>query len=161
MPTKWIDVELKLEYDELERWEPEPLPKSLTDYVRRTGKPLYLDGPGFQDLAQTGEVGLVGTDSAQWLGVPLTTDAGVIGVIAVQSYHDPELYSFKDLELLEIISTSGPRVREVTNGARYVTPEQFKAIEKAGRAMGFLGVYAGPFVRSSYRAEEAYLRARA
>ncbi|MCA8950465.1 MAG: hypothetical protein KDE27_13250 [Planctomycetes bacterium] len=29
-----------------------------------------------------------------------------------------------DLEILEIISTSGPRVREVTNGARYVTPEQ-------------------------------------
>lgn len=31
-----------------------------------------------------------------------------------------------DLEILEIISTNGPRVREVTNGARYVTPEQLE-----------------------------------
>ena len=29
-----------------------------------------------------------------------------------------------DLEILEIISTNGPRVREVTNGAKYVTPEE-------------------------------------
>lgn len=31
-----------------------------------------------------------------------------------------------DLEILEIISTNGPRVREVTNGARYVTPDQLE-----------------------------------
>ena len=29
-----------------------------------------------------------------------------------------------DLEILEIISITGPRVREVTNGARYVTPDE-------------------------------------
>lgn len=89
------------EFDQLERYEPEPLPKSLTDYVRRTGKPLYLDEDGFRDLEGTGEVGLIGTDSKQWLGVPLTTDAGVIGVIVVQSYNDPGLYTLKDLELLD------------------------------------------------------------
>ncbi len=89
------------EFDELERYEPEPLPKSLTDYVRRTGRPLFLDEVGSRDLNQTGEVEVVGTDSKQWLGVPLTTESGVIGVITVQSYHDPELYSLKDLELLD------------------------------------------------------------
>ncbi len=89
------------EYDELERYEPEPLPQSLTDFVRRTGKPVFLDETGFRDLERTGEVGLVGTDSKQWLGVPLSTEAGVIGVIVVQSYHDRDLYSLKDLELLD------------------------------------------------------------
>jgi len=39
---------------------------------------------------------------------------------------------------------------------RYVTPEQFKALENTGREMGFLGVYAGPFVRSSYNAGRVY-----
>ncbi len=40
---------------------------------------------------------------------------------------------------------------------RYWTPDEFAALEEIGRARG-LEVFAGPFVRSSYRAEEAYLR---
>jgi lipoic acid synthetase len=35
---------------------------------------------------------------------------------------------------------------------RYVTPDAFAALAARGRALGFLGVYAGPFVRSSYNA---------
>jgi len=36
----------------------------------------------------------------------------------------------------------------------YVRPEQFQAYETAARAMGFTHVVSGPFVRSSYHAEE-------
>ena len=36
----------------------------------------------------------------------------------------------------------------------YVTPEQFDDYRKQGLAMGFTEVSSGPFVRSSYRAEE-------
>jgi signal transduction histidine kinase/ActR/RegA family two-component response regulator len=89
------------EYDDLERYEPEPLPKSLTDYVRRTGTSLFGEPDVFSALEESGEVGLVGTDTKQWIGVPLTADRGVIGVVVVQSYHDPDLYSAKDLDLLE------------------------------------------------------------
>jgi len=39
---------------------------------------------------------------------------------------------------------------------RYVTPEQFEALAARGRELGFLGVYAGPFVRSSYNADNVY-----
>ena len=38
--------------------------------------------------------------------------------------------------------------------AEYVTPEQFEAYERMARQMGFRFAVAGPFVRSSYRAEE-------
>lgn len=41
--------------------------------------------------------------------------------------------------------------------ARYWSPEEFEDLENAGTALG-LEVFAGPFVRSSYRAEEAFLR---
>jgi lipoic acid synthetase len=41
--------------------------------------------------------------------------------------------------------------------ARYWTPEEFAELEEAGAALG-LEVFAGPFVRSSYRAEEAFLK---
>lgn len=38
----------------------------------------------------------------------------------------------------------------------YVTPERFIELERAGRAMGFLYVAAGPLVRSSYKAGEFF-----
>jgi len=44
--------------------------------------------------------------------------------------------------------------------ARYVTPEQFERYERWGRAIGFEFVASGPLVRSSYRAAEAFVRAR-
>jgi lipoic acid synthetase len=43
---------------------------------------------------------------------------------------------------------------------RYWTPDEFAAVEAFGRALG-LEVVAGPFVRSSYHAEEAFLRVNA
>ncbi|HEV8266722.1 MAG TPA: lipoyl synthase [Thermoanaerobaculia bacterium] len=36
----------------------------------------------------------------------------------------------------------------------YATPERFESLRVAGEAMGFSAVFAGPFVRSSYRADE-------
>ncbi len=37
----------------------------------------------------------------------------------------------------------------------YATPGRFESLRTAGEALGFSYVFAGPFVRSSYRAEEA------
>jgi lipoic acid synthetase len=42
---------------------------------------------------------------------------------------------------------------------RWVTPAQFRRYRQAGEAMGFGSVFAGPLVRSSYRAEEQRLAA--
>ncbi len=52
-----------------------------------------------------------------------------------------------------------PTGREV-EVTRYWSPEEFAAVESFGRALG-LEVVAGPFVRSSYHAEEALLRVNA
>ena len=49
----------------------------------------------------------------------------------------------------------GPSDRELPV-ERYVTPEEFAALAAKGGEMGFLGVYAGPFVRSSYNADSVY-----
>jgi lipoic acid synthetase len=40
---------------------------------------------------------------------------------------------------------------------RYWKPEEFEDLEGVGTELG-LEIFAGPFVRSSYRAEEAFLR---
>ena len=44
---------------------------------------------------------------------------------------------------------------------RWVRPEEFVEHARAGDAMGFAGVMAGPLVRSSYRAGRLYEQARA
>jgi lipoic acid synthetase len=45
--------------------------------------------------------------------------------------------------------------RENLPVVEYVRPEVFETLREKGEAMGFRHVFAGPFVRSSYRAEEA------
>ena len=42
----------------------------------------------------------------------------------------------------------------------YIHSEQFKRYETLGMAMGFKDVFSGPFVRSSYNAEERYLETK-
>jgi len=83
---------------------PQALKKSLTDYVRRTGKPILIDEAKHQELEGAGEVELIGRPSPLWLGVPLRTSQKVIGVVVVQSYGDATLYSAKDLELLSFVA---------------------------------------------------------
>ena len=81
------------------------LEKSITSYVFRTGEPLLLTKQSFAELAEQGEVELVGTDSASWLGVPLKTSGATIGVIAVQDYENSGRYSERDQEFLISIAS--------------------------------------------------------
>jgi PAS domain S-box-containing protein len=92
------------QYDKLEDFGPQPLPGSLTDYVRRTGAPQLIDEETSRELEQSGEAKMVGVPSLIWLGVPLKTNKGVIGVFVVQSYTDSTCYSARDVELLTLIA---------------------------------------------------------
>jgi lipoyl synthase len=48
-----------------------------------------------------------------------------------------------------------PSVRNI-KVAKYYTPEEFDKLAEQGETMGFSHVFAGPFVRSSYMAEEVF-----
>jgi lipoic acid synthetase len=50
--------------------------------------------------------------------------------------------------------------RESLPVAEYVPPSEFERYREIGEGLGFRHVFSGPFVRSSYRAEEALLAAR-
>lgn len=84
---------------------PQKAGRGLTEYVLRTGKPLLASPEVFHRLVQQGEVELVGTDSVDWLGVPLKSEERVIGAIVAQSYTEGVRYSQDDLDLLEFVST--------------------------------------------------------
>lgn len=83
---------------------PVNLDNSLTDYVRRTEKPLFCDDEKGEELIQSDDVKMIGKPSPIWLGVPLKTPQGVIGVAVVQSYDDPYCYSKDDLDIMVMAS---------------------------------------------------------
>lgn len=77
---------------------------TLTDYVRRTGKSLCVNQSEFDALVASGEVDDVGVPSAIWMGVPLTTARGVIGVAAMQNYQDASVYSHGEPRLFATLA---------------------------------------------------------
>ncbi|MDD3626122.1 MAG: PAS domain S-box protein [bacterium] len=75
---------------------------SLTDYVRRKGIPvLWKKGVVLPDFTDTK---IVGSQAKCWLGVPLRTSKGIIGVIVVQSYISEKAYDEDHLDLLSFVS---------------------------------------------------------
>jgi response regulator RpfG family c-di-GMP phosphodiesterase len=79
--------------------------RGLTEYVLRTGKALLASPEVFAQLVDLGEVELVGTNSIDWLGVPLKARGRVIGVMVTQSYTEGVRFSSEDKDLLEFVST--------------------------------------------------------
>jgi len=97
-------ISLPFEVDEKDKYKSFPAGKSLTKYVIQLEKPLFAPRKLQDELTEQGEIDIVGTPSEIWLGAPLKVENSVIGVIAVQSYDDPNLYTEKDLEMLTFIS---------------------------------------------------------
>jgi len=91
--------------DEIDKPDsPRKLGKGLTEYVLRTGQSLLCTPVVDEDLQKRGEIEVIGVPSKIWLGVPLTVDDQVIGVLAVQDYTDVNRYGEEHLHLLEFIS---------------------------------------------------------
>jgi diguanylate cyclase (GGDEF)-like protein len=74
---------------------------SMTCYVIETAKPLLATPETVAELEENNTIKRIGSDSTDWLGVPLLNDGVVIGVMAVQSYSDKIRYQADDLELME------------------------------------------------------------
>ena len=83
---------------------PQRLGKGLTAFVLRSGRPMLLTPELIQELIAKGEIELVGTLPAAWLGAPLRTSTDIIGVLVVQHYENKDAYSQQDLELLAAVA---------------------------------------------------------
>jgi PAS domain S-box-containing protein len=90
--------------DEKEKLTSFPVGKTLTSYVLKTQSPLLATERKMKELEDLGEVESIGPNSKIWLGVPLKVEEGIIGVLAIQSYHDSEAYNASDLRMLEFVS---------------------------------------------------------
>lgn len=83
---------------------PVPAGKGLTNYVIQTNKSHLLCAEDIRVLEEKNHLEVRGTMPLIWLGVPLSLQKGVIGIIAVQSYTDAQAYTEKDKQLLEFVS---------------------------------------------------------
>jgi PAS domain S-box-containing protein len=87
--------------DQHDSWpEPEAMPNSCTAYVFRHGAPALITPSVFRHLQEQGEVALLGRPSPSWMGVPLRSPTGMIGVLVVQQYGNEGTYDEGDLQFL-------------------------------------------------------------
>jgi diguanylate cyclase (GGDEF)-like protein/PAS domain S-box-containing protein len=83
---------------------PVKIGRSFSAYVFRTGKPLLCNRELTREMTARGDLETVGTPSAIWLGVPLKTPDGPIGVLVVQDYDNPDTYTEHDVDFLTSVA---------------------------------------------------------
>jgi PAS domain S-box-containing protein len=84
---------------------PLALLKSCTAYVFRTGKTVLINPEIFKQLEKQNEVKLIGVPSPSWIGVPLKTPDGTIGVLVLQHYEKENIYSEHDIQFLDSVGS--------------------------------------------------------
>ena len=87
-------------------WEARSHRRGLTEYILRTGKPQLVDGARALALLEAGEIEpeMMVEPTRMWLGAPLLSAEGSIGVVAVQSYDADVGFDERDAELLTFVS---------------------------------------------------------
>src|SRR5690554_1774930 len=112
------------------------LQKGLTEYVLRSGRPIFIDDTARNELIERGEVVLGqnhGKPAREWLGTPLTIDGEVFGMLAVQTYSEEQSYAADDLELLNFVSQHvAVAIERRRSAERLARANVF--LEKIGRA---------------------------
>src|SRR3989440_279892 len=119
---------------------PAPLPagSGFSGHVLRTGRPLLLTGELQNRMYGSGEVEKIGSFSASWVGVPLRTPSGVIGVLVVQHYEDKHAYTERDLEFLSTVGDQIALAIERKRAERELEEARDAALESARLKSEFL-----------------------
>ncbi len=103
---------------------------TLTDYVRRTGKPNRFPDELLSKLYKSGEITLFGSQSISWLGVPLKLSGLTIGVMAIQSYDIQDAYTAKDEDLLVFVSDHITRAIESVRAEEKLRKQHLLVLEQ-------------------------------
>ena len=89
-------------------WEPFGVGQAVgaTAYALRLGKPALIPPEEHERLIADGELQALGvmTSENTWMGAPLRSAGGVIGLLVVQTYTTEHAYSHADLELLDFVA---------------------------------------------------------
>jgi len=90
--------------DEKDKFENLPARKTITKWVISLKRSVLLKINDLKELENSGDIALVGTQCKVWMGVPLKAEKEIIGVMALQDYHDEDKFSQEDVNVLEFIA---------------------------------------------------------
>jgi serine phosphatase RsbU (regulator of sigma subunit) len=121
---------VSFDYDESREITLYDLSGTLTDYVRRTGKPIRFPNATITKLYESGEISLFGSQSISWLGVPLKLSGKTVGVMAVQDYKSEYAYSVEDEELLLFASDHIARAIESVRNEEEIRKQHQLVLEQ-------------------------------
>ena len=81
-----------------------PFSVGLSEYIIKTGKPLYMQRNDLLELAEREGINPFGAIPEVMLSSPLAIGDRIIGVITLQDYQNPDAYVHTDIEILHFIS---------------------------------------------------------
>jgi PAS domain S-box-containing protein len=84
--------------------EPYQSNHGVIEHIIRNGEPLLVSGSVRDELSRRGIQPSATDQSACYLGVPLSVDDEVLGVLAVQHYTRPDAYSPADVTVLSAVA---------------------------------------------------------
>lgn len=90
--------------DERDSFELVPARKTITRWVINLKRSVLLKEKDLKSLENSGDIDLVGAPCKIWMGVPLKAENEIIGIMALQDYHDENKFSQDDVNVLEFIA---------------------------------------------------------
>lgn len=90
--------------DEKDSFDKVPARKTITRWVIGMKRSVLLKEEDLKNLENSGDIALVGTPCKIWMGVPLKAGNEIIGIMALQDYHDENKFSQDDVNVLEFIA---------------------------------------------------------
>lgn len=112
------------ELDYLNEW---PAEDSLSGYVAKTGKSVFMKKDEIIELSKKNGMKPIGTIAEVWLGVPINIPHKSRGAMVIQDYNDPDIFTPSDLILLEMIAHE----TEIFIEKQQIMEELVRAKEKA------------------------------
>ncbi len=105
--TNWLTFPYSV--DEKTSYNPRPFAKGYSELVIRTEQSQLIDSTRAKALALEGTVERPAgynhkLAATSWLGAPLKTATGVIGLIACQAYEHKHEFNYDDVELISFVS---------------------------------------------------------
>ncbi|MCL4265547.1 MAG: GAF domain-containing protein [Anaerolineae bacterium] len=103
-------------------WRTRPFGNGMTEYLLRTGQPLFVED-GLEKWLRSQGVESIGSPSQSWVGVPLRVGGEVAGVIALQSLR-PRFFTRAQFDLLNAVAN---QAAIAIQNARQFQQEQARA----------------------------------
>lgn len=98
------EVDVSLTVENLDVFTPEDLKNTLTGYVLKTKTTQHLNRESVIKIINEGDAKDTGSDSVDWLGVPMLYEDELLGAMVIQSYKDEVVFGSEEVELLEFVA---------------------------------------------------------